>query len=45
MNENEAIATAYDKGYGETPFGACDAWGDVEAFHEALARERRRDGS
>ncbi len=34
------IARAYDEGYARLPFGTADEWGDLEAFHAALERER-----
>lgn len=37
---SQAVADAYASGYTRIPFGAPDEWGDVEAFHDALARER-----
>lgn len=40
--EEEAIARAYETGYTKVPFGTPDEWGDVDRFHEALARERNR---
>jgi Arc/MetJ-type ribon-helix-helix transcriptional regulator len=39
-DERERIARVYDEGYGRFPYGVEDEWGSVQAFHDALARER-----
>ena len=39
---DNAVAEQYEAGYSRTPFGAPDEWGDLETFHDVLARERRR---
>lgn len=38
--DEQGIARAYAEGYERQPYGGEDAWGDIAAFHDALARER-----
>jgi metal-responsive CopG/Arc/MetJ family transcriptional regulator len=37
----DEVAESYRKGYDAIPYGTPDEWGDVDAFHAELARQRR----
>lgn len=41
---DEAIGRAIVEGYTRVPPGVPDEWGDIEAWHEALAEARARTG-
>lgn len=43
-DEDTSIAAAYQAGYSKAPFGTPDEWGDLEAFHDALAQDRTEGG-
>lgn len=42
---DSGIAQAYEQGYSGIPFGTADEWGDLEAWHESLARAREQEAA